>query len=481
MSRSSSVRRSHLVAIYMLGVGMAVMVLGLIVDARYPWLWAYLLDQVHPQDAQAAATGPTHILFTFVDHFEPHDQPTMDRWVADYPALAVRHHDADGKHPQHSWFWFFSQSGERQSLRFLQQLGRLSYEGFGEVELHLHHHADTEASFLAHITRMIQLSKWTGAMVSAEPHPRTVFGFIHGMWALDNSRDPKTGGDCGINDELIQLRRLGCYADFTHPSWGRMHPRIVNRLYYATDDPRKPKSYDTGTLMRVGSPATGDLLIFEGPSVVRFRGLRPAYDHGDVTMEERPTAQRIDDWIHAGIHVQGRPEWVFVKVFTHGAIAQDREAVLGQWAEQMYDDLERRYNDGQRYVLHYVTAREAYNIAKAAEAGKRGDPNSYRDFIVPHYASHLLTASVPYELVTVDANRLVARFLTLPGTPVSVQLRARDVRAIGDAADVISTSSPDDTRVTFVTSGEGLVELSFVPQPSAVSSSAPAPEQSHGA
>jgi len=35
------------------------------------------------------------------------------------------------------------------------------------------------------------------------------------------------------------------------------------------------------------------------------------------------------------------------------------------------------------YVLHYVTAREMYNIAKAAEAGLAGDPGRYRDFELP--------------------------------------------------------------------------------------------------
>src|SRR3546814_20317333 len=49
----------------------------------------------------------------------------------------------------------------------------------------------------------------------------------------------------------------------------------------------------------------------------------------------------------------------------------------------MFSYLEDRYNDGERYVLHYVTAREVHNIIKAAEAGHGGDPNDYRDFILP--------------------------------------------------------------------------------------------------
>src|SRR3989338_911984 len=365
------------------------------IDSRYPWLWAYIADQFQAQDAQATG-GPTHVMFTFVDHFEPHDQATMDRWMASYPEMASRHRDADGRMPQHSWFWYFSYANGRESLSYLQQLARLAYQGLGEVELHLHHHDLTERAFRDKVGRLLQLSRWTGAMVTAQPQPRTSFGFIHGLWALDNSRE----GSCGINNELTLLRQFGSYADFTHPSWGPMHPRIVNRLYYATDDPQRPQSYAKRALMQAGSPALGDLLIFEGPSVVRWQGLRPRYDHGDVTMVDLPTTQRVDDWVRTGIHVQGRPEWVFVKVYTHGAMAQDHEAVLGAWRDRMHAYLEQRYNDGANYVLHYVSAREAYNIAKAAEAGRSGNPNEFRDFVIPPYVNRFMTASVPYEVIS---------------------------------------------------------------------------------
>lgn len=87
------------------------------------------------------------------------------------------------------------------------------------------------------------------------------------------------------------------------------------------------------------------------------------------------------------IHVQGRPEWVFVKVHTHGAQENDMETLLGAPADAMFTHLERHYNDGQRYVLHYVNARELYNIVKAAEQGLQGNPSDYRDHILPRPAA----------------------------------------------------------------------------------------------
>lgn len=95
-----------------------------------------------------------------------------------------------------------------------------------------------------------------------------------------------------------------------------------------------------------------------------------------------PTPERVDMWVNAGIHVQGRPNWVFIKIHTHGAQEPDMETLLGQASDEMHRYLEQKYNDGKRYVLHYVTAREMFNIIKAAEAGMEGNPNAFRDFIL---------------------------------------------------------------------------------------------------
>jgi hypothetical protein len=39
----------------------------------------------------------------------------------------------------------------------------------------------------------------------------------------------------------------------------------------------------------------------------------------------------------------------------------------------------RGYNDGKKFVLHYVSAREMFNIALAGMHGLKGDPNDFRD------------------------------------------------------------------------------------------------------
>jgi hypothetical protein len=52
----------------------------------------------------------------------------------------------------------------------------------------------------------------------------------------------------------------------------------------------------------------------------------------------------------------------------------------------MLSYLEREYNDGARYVLHYITARQAYNLARAAAEGATGQPQQYLDTYAPPYA-----------------------------------------------------------------------------------------------
>ena len=48
--------------------------------------------------------------------------------------------------------------------------------------------------------------------------------------------------------------------------------------------------------------------------------------------------------------------------------------LLGPVMEQFHTDINRHFNDGKRYRLHYVTAYEMASLVKAAEAGLTGSP-----------------------------------------------------------------------------------------------------------
>ncbi len=350
------------------------------------WLPDYLLAR-----APQPVAGPVHVMFCFVDHFEPMwhgadlatQRARVDRWCADYRSLADRHRDADGRPPQHSFFY----PEEEYLQEHLDKVAALCADGYGELEIHLHHDNDTEANFVASMRRFCELLHERHGALPRDPASGELrFAFIHGNWCLDNSR--KDGRWCGLDNELILLRELGCYADFTLPAApSEAQTATVNRIYYAEDDPVRPKSHDTGVPVKVGGQASGDLMIIQGPLALNWKsrrfGIIPRIENSDIRRSSPPTPDRVDAWVRTGIHVEGRPEWVFVKIHTHGTQEPDMDTLLGEPSERMHRHLEQHYNDGERYVLHYVTAREMYNIAKAAEAGLAGNPHQYRDYRLP--------------------------------------------------------------------------------------------------
>ena len=57
------------------------------------------------------------------------------------------------------------------------------------------------------------------------------------------------------------------------------------------------------------------------------------------------SARRVRSWARQNVHVEGRPEWVFVKAYAHGAPEAQAEALLGGSFEALHDALAREFND----------------------------------------------------------------------------------------------------------------------------------------
>lgn len=55
--------------------------------------------------------------------------------------------------------------------------------------------------------------------------------------------------------------------------------------------------------------------------------------------------------------------------------------------------------DARSAKLHFMTAREAYNVVKAAEAGLSGNPEEYRDFVIDKPASLSELSSPPAKVL----------------------------------------------------------------------------------
>jgi hypothetical protein len=338
--------------------------------------------------ALSPSGGPRHLLFAFCDHYEPlwktRDRGTgaerVRAWLHGYPALAGPFRDADGRPPRHSFFF----PGEEYGTDYLDALAALARRGLGEVELHLHHDADNAADLRRKIDEYLALYAEHGHL-SRDRDGRLRYAFIHGNWCLANARSD--GRWCGVDEELPLLFDSGCYADFTFPAApDESQPPLVNRIYWPEGDLARRRAQDAGTPARVGDARRDRVLMIEGPLSFALRPgklFAPRIENAAVTADDPPTPARVRTWVNQGIHVAGRPEWVFVKVHTHGAPEKQAASLLGDGGRMLHTELTTRYNDGRRWKLHYVTAREMYNIAIAAMEGCGGDPNLFRDYELP--------------------------------------------------------------------------------------------------
>jgi hypothetical protein len=348
------------------------------------WLGGYVKQALHDQRKPALA-GPRHVLFALCDHYEPlwgnvedaRGRERVERWARSYGEVLGGFRDADGRAPRHSFFF----PGEQYRPHFLDALGTLARAGYGEVEVHLHHDGD-DAQTLAHdLERYISAYAQHGHLTRA-PDGRPRYAFIHGNWSLANCRPD--GRYCGVDSELSVLFETGCYADFTFPSApDATQPNIVNQIYWPLGDPHRARAHERGLRARVGTVMGDRILMIQGPLALARRRLGVRIESSALTARDPGTPDRVATWIAQDIHVEGRPEWVFVKVHTHGAPEAQAEALLSEPGRALHRELTTRYNDGHRFVLHYVTAREMFNIALAGMHGKTGDPTLYRDYALP--------------------------------------------------------------------------------------------------
>jgi len=344
-----------------------------------------------------------------VDHYEPGtggadektEQERVTELLREFPKLNDLK-DSNGRVPQRTWFFppHYHRNGS------LARVVSLCADGYGEIELHLHHgkhQPDTHQNLRDTLERCIEEYSQYGIFGSVDGERR--YAFVHGDSALDNSRG---GQFCGVNNEIDILLETGCYADFTHPSGPISGPRVANKLFYATGRDHKAKSYNSGSRAKAGRRGKG-LLIFQGPlhpyySVSGFHGgLNTLYGLrtlGDHVPDAATTGKRIHAWVDARVNVKGRDDVIFVKTSTHGAnypnsaLGEDTRAILKTLRESAH--------------VHYVTAREAFNTVRAIEdeVFDEQDPIATKDYEVkpPSYNTEWREREASPQLQALIAN-----------------------------------------------------------------------------
>ena len=342
------------------------------------WLPAYVMRERPPE-----VSGPLHVMLAVCDHFEPrhamrdqaHALERVNRWRDTYPSIVDGFLDADGQPPRHSFFYPI----EQYDAELLAPIETLCRAGFGEMEIHLHHHNDNAESTAAALRQGVLDLRRHGA-IARDRDGRDAYCFIHGNWSLANC-----GGaaGCGVDDEIRILLETGCCVDMTFPSAPHpTQPRLINKIAYIDD--RVPAEIDKATPAAVGYPlADNQLLMIQGPLGLdwarRKAGVVPKMETGDLTGVNPPTLHRFKRWLSLAPWIPGRPDWRFVKLHTHGGIERNMAAHLSETRSTFHREI-AEYAAQNNILLHYVTAREMVNIAHAAIDGKEGGAGTYRNY-----------------------------------------------------------------------------------------------------
>jgi hypothetical protein len=271
------------------------------------------------------------VWLTIADHFEPlRGNATLDQglhriapWLKTWPEIASRHADSTGRPPVYTFF--YPQEEYHPSL--IDPLAEMARSGIADVEVHIHHDGEGEQNFVDRMSGFIDTLHSRHGLLRKE-NGQVRFGFIHGNWALDNSLPG--GRWCGLNNELTLLHRLGCYADFTLPSApSPAQTRMVNTIYWATDDPARPKSHDTGAPIRPGPQPDADLLMIPGPLALnwkqRSRGILPRVETGELAAHNPVTPERVRLWLR---HAPTNGPDLYLKLFAHGALESNARHLL---------------------------------------------------------------------------------------------------------------------------------------------------------
>lgn len=370
-----------------------------------PWLLRYPAWRVKEWSNRTSnSSEPNYLIFLVANHFEPPLGPTglpeLKKWckLARDTGNAVR--DEDGAAFRHTNFF----PAEQYDPALLDVMAELQDDGFGEVEVHLHHGVETPDT--AENTRR-QLLDFRD--VCAERHrcfsrehtgESPSYAFVHGNWALANSAGGKF---CGVDSEMQILADTGCYADFTLPSApDRSQVPRLNDIYQCGHPLTEARPHRSGPSLRIGVEPTLPV-IFTGPLVFdwtrRLKGLPvPRLDDGALAQNYPLSLARLNRWRNAHISIEGRPEWTFIKLYSHGFFEWDQDAMIG---EQMKRFMSEAMEFGERtgkFKICFASAREAFNMVMAALDGKKGRPGDFRDYRLRQIMKEPISASVMNEI-----------------------------------------------------------------------------------
>jgi hypothetical protein len=356
------------------------------------WLPSYAWQRL----TRSAPRGTVHLIIALADHFEPAIVPEdgraraplseqerrVEQWCSEYPRSVDAWRDYEGRPFVHTYFY----PAEQYNRNLVDRLAGHCHQGWGEVEIHLHHGVDAPDTAENTHRQLVEfrdaLVRNHGSLCFMDGSNEPLYAFVHGDFALANSAG---GYACGVDNEMEILAGTGCYADFTLPA-AAFHPAQigkVNSLYECSLPLNSRAPHRKGRDLRVGRAPHIFPLNVQGPLMPDFhtqaRNGIGRFENAALTADSPPSLRRLELWKNAGISVRHRPDWLFIKLHCHSMDPTQREGVIGKPMQLFLAELVAGAQD-RREVIHFVTAREMVNMIWAACDGREGNPGEYRNY-----------------------------------------------------------------------------------------------------
>ena len=160
----------------------------------------------------------------------------------------------------------------------------------------------------------------------------------------------------------------------------------VSHIYWAVDDPHRPKSHDRGIDVGASPRPADSLLMIQGPLLLDWNrrkfGVLPRVENACLQRSQPPDARRIDLWLKARISPAANPNWYFAKLHTHGVNEPNQSVLLSDPMVRFHNALKERMERNVHFHAHYVTARQMANLALAPPTGG-GPTDALKDSMYP--------------------------------------------------------------------------------------------------
>jgi hypothetical protein len=362
------------------------------IRATVPWFPAYFWQRCV---RRLAGIRPIHLVIGVADHFEPMtrtgapeglvdfrvQERRLKNWCQKYPGAVGTWRDDEGQPLRHTYFY----PAEEFNEALVDRLAEHCHAGWGEIEIHLHHGVeapDTKDKTLRALVEFRDALAARGCLSREDGPGPPRYAFVHGNWALANSDH---GRFCGVNEEMQILADTGCYADVTLPAPSSAQISKINALYECALPLNQRAPHRRGIDLQCGRAPSTFPLIVQGPLMIDFgrrkRGWpSPGIENGELSGSNPPTMHRLRLWREAAITVQGRPDWLFIKLHCHAMEPRDESAMFGPSIQNFLQKLVEGPENRTEYRIHFVTMREMVNIILAACDSREGNPGEYRDY-----------------------------------------------------------------------------------------------------